>query len=81
MIDVRNGEHYKLPQPNIEGWEGNGNISIEYNAQYNLLIEHQELLIGADLIACSASWKWNEQLRKFESIYPMVIPTLKEIKN
>jgi hypothetical protein len=81
MIDVRNGEHYKLPIPNNKEWEGNGNISIEYNVQYNLLIEHQELLIDGDLLACTASWKWNEQQKKFDLIYPVVIPTLKEIKN
>ena len=77
MIDVRNGEHYELPRPSNEEWEGNGNISIEYNAQYNLLIEHQELLKDNDLLVFSASWKWDELQKKFDLIYPVVIPVLK----
>jgi hypothetical protein len=72
MIDVRTGEHYELPRPSIEEWEGNGNIRIEYNVQYNLLIEHQELLMEGDLLACSASWEWDENLKKFSSIYPVI---------
>jgi hypothetical protein len=76
MIDVRNGEHYELPKPSIDEWEGNGNIRIEYNAQYNLLIEHQELLMGGDILACTASWKWDEQQKIFNLIYPVIIPAL-----
>lgn len=79
MIDVRNGEHYELPRPIIDEWEGN--IRIEYNAQYNLLIDHQELLMNGNLMACTASWKWDEQQKKFDLIYPVVIPSLNEIKN
>lgn len=76
MIDVRNGEQYELPRPKMEEWEGNGNINIEYNAQYNLLIEHQELSKDGAFLACSASWKWDEQQKKFNLIYPVVLPTL-----
>jgi hypothetical protein len=78
MIDVRNGEHYELPMPKINGWEGNGNFGIEYNAQYNLLIEHQEIidLDDGDLVICTASWKWDEQEKKFNLIYPIVFPVL-----
>ena len=81
MIDVRNGEHYELPRPRMDEWEGNGNISIEYNAQYNLLVEHQELLKDGDLVACNASWKWDEQQKKFNLIYPVVMPILKGLNN
>jgi hypothetical protein len=81
MIDVRNGEHYELPRPSIDEWEGNGNIRIEYNAQYNLLVEHQELLMDGNLVACNASWKWDEQQKKFDLIYPVGISVFEGIKN
>ena len=81
MIDVRNGEQYELPRPKMEEWEGNGNINIEYNAQYNLLIEHQELSKDGVLLACSASWKWDEQQKRFNLIYPVVLPTLKGLND
>jgi hypothetical protein len=80
MIDVRNGEHYELPMPNIDGWEGNGNNGIEYYSQYNLLVEHQ-VLINGDLLACTASWKWDEQKKKFDLIYPVGTSVFEGIKN
>jgi hypothetical protein len=81
MIDVRNGDHYELPRPSIDGWEGNGNFGIDYNAQYNLLVEHQELLMDGNLVACNASWKWDEQEKKFNLIYPVGTSVFEGIKN
>ena len=81
MIDVRNGEHYELPRPSIKEWEGNGNFGIDYNAHYNLLVEHQELLMDENLVACNASWKWDEQQKKFDLIYPVGISVFEGIKN
>jgi hypothetical protein len=73
MVDVRDGKVYELPK--LSQWEGNGNRGIKYNSNYNLLISHQEISNSEtnELSVSTASWKWNENNKEFESVYPQLV--------
>ena len=73
MVDVRDGKVYELPK--LSQWEGNGNRGIKYNSNYNLLISHQEISNSEtnELSVSTASWKWNEDNKEFESVYPQLV--------
>jgi hypothetical protein len=71
MIDVRNGNQYELPQ--LSFWEGNGNLGSFYSPNHSLIIQHQEV-VNFDLEEISmstGSWRWIEDKKKFELVYPM----------
>ena len=63
---------YENPNPPFGKWKHTKN-----EFERLLQLNDQELLKDNDLLVFSASWKWDELQKKFDLIYPVVIPVLK----